>query len=198
MSDHERDTEVVKWYTRARRFPQLIGRTPDGARIWGGPYTYTQFFGGVAVLVVGAKTVGVWGQFGLIGNALLLLAVAYTVTVVLGRLPIGSRNPLAVAAGGLRVLSCPPAGRLAGHPVRVRRSHRAHTRVVINPPEPTPAVPVAEPIPDTDPVAHPASPARSDLPPPSHPAPQTTAAAAPALTGVQRLLASSGPPQRGS
>ena len=80
MSDHERDTEVVKWYTRARRFPQLIGRTPDGARIWGGPYTYTQFFGGVAVLVVGAKTVGVWGQFGVIGNALLLLAVAYTVT----------------------------------------------------------------------------------------------------------------------
>ena len=29
----EQSLEVVKWYTRARRFPQLIGKTPDGARI---------------------------------------------------------------------------------------------------------------------------------------------------------------------
>jgi len=37
MSTREDHHEVVKWYTRARRFPQLIGKTPDGARLWGGP-----------------------------------------------------------------------------------------------------------------------------------------------------------------
>ncbi|MGB8385335.1 MAG: hypothetical protein WCG47_29525, partial [Dermatophilaceae bacterium] len=135
MSDHNHEREVVKWYTHARRFPQLIGKTPDGARIWGGPYTYTQFFGAVAVLVVGAKTVGLWGQLGVIGNAVLLLGAAYATAVLLGRLPIGSRNPLAVTAGVLRAVSCPPAGRIAGRPVQLRRPHRARARVVINPPQ---------------------------------------------------------------
>ena len=98
MSGDDQTYEVVKWYTRARRFPQLIGKTPDGARIWGGPYTYTQLVGAVTVLVVGAKTVGVWGQFGLVGNALILLAIAYGTALMLGRLPVGSRNPMAVGA----------------------------------------------------------------------------------------------------
>ena len=65
--------EVVKWYTRARRFPQLIGKTPDGATIWGGPYTYTQVIAGVAFIVIGSKTTWLWGHFGLLGNALILV-----------------------------------------------------------------------------------------------------------------------------
>ena len=35
--------EVVKNYTRARKFPQLLGMTPDGKKLPGGPYSYTQF-----------------------------------------------------------------------------------------------------------------------------------------------------------
>lgn len=186
MSDHNREREVVKWYTHARRFPQLIGKTPDGARIWGGPYTYTQFFGAVAVLVVGAKTVGLWGQLGVIGNAVLLLGAAYATAVLLGRLPIGSRNPLAVTAGVLRAVSCPPAGRIAGRPVQLHRPHRARARVVINPPQDPAASAAATGLASTRPTETAAA---------SCPAPGgTVPAAVPAFTAVARLLASA--PQR--
>ena len=33
----EKAPDVVRWYTRARKFPQLIGRTPDGAKTVGRP-----------------------------------------------------------------------------------------------------------------------------------------------------------------
>jgi hypothetical protein len=175
MSGDDQAYEVVKWYTRARRFPQLIGKTPDGARIWGGPYTYTQLVGAVTVLVVGAKTVGLWGRFGLVGNALILLAVAYATALILGRLPVGSRNPIAVAAGVFHAVTCPPGGRLAGSPVRIRRPHRAATRAVI-----TPSAPAASP---TPPPPQPQKVSASPAADPPRPAP--------ALTGVQRLLAAS-------
>lgn len=139
----EDDPEVVKWYTRARRFPQLIGKTPDGATIWGGPYTYTQVIIGVLMIVVGAKTTRFWGHFGLIVNALVLFAVTYGVVILLGRLPMGSRNPLTVAAGAVRAISAPPRGNLAGNQIRLRRPHRARSRVVITHPTLTLTGPVA-------------------------------------------------------
>jgi hypothetical protein len=124
--------EVVKWYTRARRFPQLIGKTPDGATIWGGPYTYTQVIAGVAFIVIGSKTTWLWGHFGLIGNALILLGCAYGLVVLLGRLPIGSRNPISVGSGAIRALSSPTQGHLGGAKVRIRRPRPSRSRLVIN------------------------------------------------------------------
>lgn len=166
------ETEVVKWYTRARRFPQLIGKTHNGTPIWGGPYTYTQVFAGVGVLVLGTKTTWLWGGFGLIGNALVLVGVAYGVVMLVGRMPIGSRNPLSVAAGATRAWTSPTLGRYGGSAVRHRRTARTSRRVVL-------AITAA---PTTIPVADP-QPARpegvlEDAPPP-----------AVALTGVQKLLA---------
>lgn len=197
--------EVVKWYTRARRFPQLIGKTPDGATIWGGPYTYTQVIGGVACLVIGSKTTWLWGHFGLIGNALILLGVAYGLVLLLGRLPIGSRNPMSVAAGALRALSSPTHGHLGGTPVRIRRPRLARSRLVINHDAPSLAEIQARRAADTA-VASKERPRRLPRPRWSRPAPSqqpgirpTPAtpgrSATPALTGVQRLLASSGAPQ---
>jgi hypothetical protein len=124
------DVEVAKWYTRARRFPQLIGKTPDGARLWGGPYTATQLLSGVAVLVLGLKTVDFWGAFGTVGNGILLLAVAYAVTLLLGRLPIGGRNPLSMGAGLLKAVSVPRSGKLAGRTFRLRRPYVARAKVI--------------------------------------------------------------------
>lgn len=163
------DVEVVRWYTRARRFPQLIGRTPDGATIWGGPYTYTQVIGGVLFLVLGAKTAWLWGRFGLVGNAVILLGATYALVLALGRLPIGSRNPLSVATGTVRALIAPTAGRLGGRPLRSPRPHRTVTHLVIDIPDP----PTPDPATDPLPTAEPATPATPVL----------------ALTGVQRLLA---------
>ncbi|MDN5798172.1 MAG: hypothetical protein L0H79_20830 [Intrasporangium sp.] len=206
MSERDQTHEVVKWYTRARRFPQLIGKTPDGARIWGGPYTYTQVIGAVVVLVAGTKTVGIWGQFGLIGNALTLLGVAYGTTLALGRMPIGSRNPVAVGSGLIRALSASSSGNVGGRPVRIRRPHRASTRVVINPG--APARPAALPAPVASTASAPPRTKRLPRPrwsrpapsqnPTSRPAPRgsrSTPSSAPALTGVQRLLAASSAPQ---
>jgi hypothetical protein len=139
--------EVVRWYTRARKFPQLIGRTPDGRRIPGGPYTFTQAVGAGVVLLVGVNTMGWWARYGLIGNGLLLLGVAYAVVLGLGRIPVGSRSPLAVAAGGMRALAAPRVGRLAGRPVRLRRPHRVRCRLVLlsGPPRSLPSRPARRP-----------------------------------------------------
>lgn len=208
--------EVVKWYTRARRFPQLIGKTPDGATIWGGPYTYTQVIAGVAFIVIGSKTTWLWGHFGLIGNALILLGCAYGLVVLLGRLPIGSRNPIAVGSGAIRALSSPTQGHLGGAKVRIRRPRPSRSRLVINHNAPSlaeiqqrranPPAPAAprtrsrrlprprwsRPAPSQQPTAD-TVPSSTRL----RPVPATTprSSASPALTGVQRLLASSGATQ---
>lgn len=123
--------EVVKWFTRARRFPQLIGRTPDGQRLPGGPYTVTQVVGAGAVLFAGTQTMGLWAHYGLLGNAALLLGVAYALVLVLGRIPVGSRNPLAIASGATRALSASTTGAVGGRPVRLPRPQRVRHRIVV-------------------------------------------------------------------
>lgn len=197
MSGRDESPEIVKWYTRARKFPQLIGKTPDGAKLWGGPYTYTQVVGASVVLVVGLKTISLWGSFGLVGNALVVLGAAYGTALLLGRLPLGSRNPISVASGILRALSVPAQGVLAGNPLHIRRPHRTRTRLIIRHAVPagtaipapaavvgpTPEPPQAAPAPAREPV-------QQRTPPAAGPAPTTPRR--PALTGVQRLLASTG------
>ena len=177
--------EVVKWYTRARRFPQLIGKTPDGATIWGGPYTYTQVVAGVALIVIGSKTTWLWGHFGLIGNAFILLVCAYGLVVLLGRLPIGSRNPISVGSGAIRAFISPAQGHLGGAPVRIRRARRARSRLVITHDAPSLAEIQAR-------RANPTPTRRRPVP-----ATAPRSSGPPALTGVQRLLASSGASQEG-
>lgn len=208
MTDEsDRPNDVVRWYTRARKFPQLLGRTPDGTRLWGGPYTVTQAIGGGLVLVVGVKTMGLWGSFGLVGNALVLLSAAAGTVFFLGRIPLGARNPVAVVAGLVRAMSAPATGRLAGRAVRIRRPRQVRHRVVIATSQPVEAALIApEPIPapigepaepgpsrGSRPSAHPATSLAIDQPNPQRP----TGAPAPALTGVQALLAARPAPTHG-
>jgi len=146
--------ERVKWFTLARKFPQLIGRTPDGARIPGGPYTITQAIGGLVVLVVGYYSMGLWANFGVLGNYVVLLSLTGAVVFGLGRIPLGSRNPAAIGMGAFRALSAPPRGRVRGRAFRIRRPRKLSQRVVIctvitprsvSPPT-TALVPVAAPV----------------------------------------------------
>lgn len=188
MSDQVQQTEIVKWYTRARKFPQLIGKTPDGARIWGGPYTYTQVVTAAGVLVIGVNTVDVWGRFGLIGNAMILLGGTYGLVIAIGRVPIGSRNPLSAMSGLLRALSTPQQGTCAGRQVRIRRPHRLSTHFV------TSSSPARHLLAHDCPTA--ASPQLAAPPTgtrhsqDAHPLPAARHRSAPDLTAVQRLLAS--------
>lgn len=208
MTDEsDRSNDVVRWYTRARKFPQLLGRTPDGTRLWGGPYTVTQAIGGGLVLVVGVKTMGLWGSFGLVGNALVLLGAAAGTVFFLGRIPLGARSPVAVAAGLARAVSAPATGRLGGKAVRIRRPRQIRHRVVIATSQPVEAALIAPaPIPapigeladpgpsrGSRPSARPATSPAVDKPNPQRP----IAAPAPALTGVQALLAARPAPTHG-
>jgi len=201
--------EVVKWYTRARRFPQLIGRTPDGTKIPGGPYTFTQVLGGAAFLVVAWQTLPVWGAFGLIGNAMVMLVATWLLIVGLGRIPIGARNPLSLAEGAVRALTAPAAGRVGGREVRIRRPHRARTVLVVSRPHvsTTPA-PVPQPVVTTAALATAAAPAATSGPPSedafveapasSRSLPTPPPLTPPPLTSVQRILAGAGPRQKDS
>lgn len=127
---HSHPGDTAKWYTRARRFPQLIGKTTDGRPLPGGPYTYTQVIAGVSVLVVGYKSMWLWGQFGWVTNSVLLIGVTIGLVFLLGKLPIGSRNPLNIAAGALHAFSCPHLGKVAGEPLRPRPPQTCRGKVV--------------------------------------------------------------------
>lgn len=96
---------ALKWYTRARKIPQMIGRTPDGTRIPGGPYTFTQVFAGVAAGGLLWLTPGVWARGGLLASAIVALAVIFGAVYLTGQLPPGMRNPLVLGTGLLKVFS---------------------------------------------------------------------------------------------
>jgi hypothetical protein len=200
----EHGPDLVRWYTRARKFPQLIGRTPDGARIPGGPYTVTQAVAAGVILVVGLNTLGIWARFGLLGNLLVLATVTWTAVWLLGRIPVGSRSPLSVATGLVHAVGAPSTGRLGGRAVRIRRPHRLRHTIVLARTEPTTA-PIPAPA-QVDAVPEEPTPGRRSRR--AHQRPSEPAVAAPEeaetppaapqaahgprrapLTGVQALLA---------
>lgn len=185
MSDQT--VEVAKWYTRARRFPQLIGKTPDGAKLPGGPYTFTQVGVFVGVFVVGLKTTHIWGAFGLLGNFAVLFGVAYGACFAAGRVPVGARNPFSVGASVLRAVAAPAGGRYRGSPIRPKRPHPISARLVIadTPRSVASLAGSAKSVQQEAPAPPPVRQAQST------PSPGPLQAPSPPLTGIQLLLASS-------
>lgn len=195
----------ARWYTAARRFPQLIGRTPDGSKLPGGPYTILQLVVGAVVLFVLWNTTGLWARGGLfvniaIGGGLLCGSVWLS-----GRLPYNLRNPLVVVGGWWHAIE--RAGGTAGRAadVRLRKPrHPANGQVLMLIPDDTPAPSRAadeirteahEPALDVPAVSESASvdpviaPHRGEG---SRPSTSDSSPIGPALSGVQRLLASAG------
>lgn len=166
---------ALKWYTRARKFPQLIGRTPDGARIPGGPYTYTQIAAGAGTAIVLAQTTWLWAHgSSLLVNAAIYIGATLGAVFAAGKLPPGMRNPFVLATGALNLLS-------AGY--RVDGS-------AIPTPKPcasTSAGPVTifETSPQTQPEPPTGEPSGSEEQDEVEPPPLTSPAA---LTSVQRIL----------
>jgi len=167
---------ALKWYTRARKFPQLIGRTPDGTRIPGGPYTYTQVAAGVVTAVVLAQTTWLWAHGGLILNATIFIGATVGAVFAAGKLTPGMRNPIVLASGALNLMSS--GYRLDGTAMRDPKPNTATAAgpVTVFIPAPPLAKPITAPV---EPVAVPA-PIRG-LPSPA-PVP------GPALSSVQRPL----------
>lgn len=193
MSD-DNAPDAVRWFTRARRFPQLIGRLPDGTKIPGGPYTVTQSLSAAGLLIVGLNTTGIWARFGLLGNTLVLACVTASLVWLLGRIPVGARSPLSVATGLVHAVRAPSTGRMGGRAVRIRRPHRLRHTVVValtHPDASTPAPaapdPGGGPVPAGPPGAAPSR--HSGTATPADPRPHRPRP----RTGVQALLASAAP-----
>ncbi len=93
---------MARFYTAARRFPQLIGRTPDGTKLPFGPYTVVQMAVGGVALVVLWNTTGLWARFGLIANIVVAISLLFAAVWSAGRLPPGLRNPLVIVGGWLK------------------------------------------------------------------------------------------------
>jgi len=137
--------DVVKWYTHARRFPSLIGRTSDGTRIPGGPYTPTQLITLAVLAWTASKTTWVWARFSTVGNIIFFVALVGLPVYALGKLPIGFRNPLRILIGALVAASAPAGGRVNGSALRAPRQMRVGGLVAVDPssaidrPRPVPA-----------------------------------------------------------
>ena len=170
---------ALKWYTRARKFPQLIGRTPDGTRIPRGPYTYPQVPAGVVAAVVLAQTTWLWAHGGLILNATIFIGATVGAVFAAGKLTPGMRNPIVLASGALNLMSS--GYRLDGTAIRDPKPNTATAAgpVTVFIPAPPLAKPITTPL--TEPVAVPA-------PIPVLPATEPRPVPGPALSSVQRLL----------
>ena len=116
----ESEPLVGRSYTRARRFPLVIGKLPGGGRILGGPYTLTQvgvMVGSIIVLRVAAP---VWAHLSY-GDALVYMAVPYGLGYLVRRARFEGREPLRAGAGALTAFGAPPRGRLRGRAWREPR-----------------------------------------------------------------------------
>lgn len=166
-----------RWYTKARRFPKMLGRMPDGTRIWGGPYTFTQLGAGAATAVVLKSTTWLWAQGGLLVNLFTALMFIGAAVYFAGYLPPGMRNPITLAPGFARTFG--RGWRLHGEPIAtVKPQQVSGVSFVLEESQPLPAV-LPEPEPE---VAY--TPAQVIPTPVS-----ASANAAPApLSSVQRLL----------
>ncbi|MFI7581124.1 hypothetical protein [Kocuria kalidii] len=108
--------QTGKFYTAARKFQQLIGVTPTGEAIPGGPYTVTQFVVGIMVLVTGFITRPIWSQ-GTIADVLYIAAAAIGITYGVGRLPRSRRSIINLINCCITLMSRPRTGKYRGRAI---------------------------------------------------------------------------------
>lgn len=188
----ENEVEVARFYTRARRFPKQIGRTLDGAKIPGGPYSILQFTLGVSSIIVLVATRQAWGLGSIFFDFPVAAGLGWGVALITGRIPATRRNVLFVAWGAIAAAFAPPVGRYRDATIQIPKPHRAHGspflfegRVLV--PATSSAVPATQP-----PVSPPA--AEVDLPTVPEiqevaPQPQPNLVTSRPVSGVERLLA---------
>jgi hypothetical protein len=134
------EEEVARYYTRGLRFPRLVGKTADGTRIPGGPYTTIQAVGGLVVFLLAQVTRGLWGSGDLFRDFVITGAVTAGVVWGLKFVRAGGRSPGQIAAAVARLLIQPRTGRLNGRGLRIRGPHRAVLGLLVLAPG-TPAQP---------------------------------------------------------
>lgn len=154
----EQSRRPARFYTRARKFPRMVGRLPEGTRIWGGPYTFTQIVSGVLVAIVALFMRPLWGTGSILVDLGILIGVLWGSAYLTGKIPLTNLNPAVLVANALHGFSTPRQGTFKGAPIKVTAAHRSTTRCLIDPgPQPSepPRAPVtAVPVnPDQTPAA---------------------------------------------
>jgi hypothetical protein len=120
MAEHHeaaRPVEVGRFFSGARNVKQLLGTFPDGTRIPGGPYTLSQFFVLLAVLIGGWITRPLW-SIDLLSDLIVLGAAAFGLALLAGKLPGGRRNPVRMLTGAYGLLVRPRSGLYRGRPMK--------------------------------------------------------------------------------
>jgi hypothetical protein len=113
--------QTGRFYTAARKFQQLIGVTPAGETIPGGPYTVTQFIVGIVVLVLGFITRPLWSQ-GALTDVLFIAAAAVGATYAVGRMPGSRRSIINLINCWITLMSRPRTGTYRGRKLPVSYS----------------------------------------------------------------------------
>ncbi|WUI00378.1 TcpE family conjugal transfer membrane protein [Spirillospora sp. NBC_00431] len=159
--------KVGRSYTRARRFPWVIGKI-QGWTIPLGPYTATQLgvlIGGLFLLV---KTFDLWRRLGAL--AVVVIALPFVATWAVRHAHIDGRTPMRALAGFAALFAEPQCGRINGRLARdIRPATLTGTVRLSRLPDPHPApqpatrpdAVAARPTPTVRPAlgVHPASPA---------------------------------------
>lgn len=120
-------SEILEWFTQARKIPELIGKLPSGERIKGGPYRPIQLILGFIVLVGGHLSMRWWsgvggtGVYGIGLRYLIVISAAVTVTVLSRQIPLTMISPILVVDGAMRQSMRGSGISWAGHPVTIER-----------------------------------------------------------------------------
>lgn len=130
---------AARFYTRARRFPVMIGRFADGTRLPGGPYTFPQIVSAAIALLIALMTRGVWSRGNSLVDVLIAVAVAIGVAIMVGKIPAMHRSLTSVFFGMIHAYTRPRSGNYAGRTLAFRRPYRAAGRHL-----PTPSAPQLE------------------------------------------------------
>lgn len=115
------EPESARFYTVSRRFPRMIGRLPEGTRLWGGPYTFSQLGAAAAMLLGAATTRLVWSTGSIVIDLLIMSALAWGTALAARLLPTSRLNPVVVVATAIGCALSPATGAFRGRPVRLPR-----------------------------------------------------------------------------
>ncbi|MEU6175888.1 hypothetical protein ABZ832_28765 [Streptantibioticus parmotrematis] len=126
MADAAGEAALIgRSYTKARRRASVIGQWPGGGAIPFGPFTVTQFAVMGASFGALVMVAWYWAPFGPVPDVVLTVAVPPALGYAVRTVHVDGRNPLAVAAGVVLLLSAPADGRLGGRPLKQTRPRRA-------------------------------------------------------------------------
>lgn len=119
-------------YTKARKFPLVVGKLPGGGRLPGGPYSLHQIGVMIGSVVVLQQSAALWAKFGWF-NIVIFAGIPYGLALGLKHARIDGRNPLVAGLGWLTYLTAPRHGRLRGRPYRPARPRALAGRFLAGP-----------------------------------------------------------------